>query len=129
MLTQDEYKLYTSEASNLSSDDWEKIVSLSAVRLAGLLCLEELPTDADGDLPSDLAMLLANFICIMLAHRGRDEAVSSKRVRNFTINYGDNATNAFAKLKDNYADIIDRYSNCGIGVYVERSTRHCCGRF
>lgn len=129
MLTQDEYKLYTGEISNLSDEDWSKIVSLSAVRLAGLLCLEELPTNADGDLPSDLAMLLANFICIMLAHRGRDEAVSSKRVRNFTINYGNNATNAFAKLQENYMDIIEKYSNCGTGVYVERNARHYCGCF
>lgn len=129
MLSQDDYKLYTGETSNFPDEDWSKIVSISAVRLAGLLCLDELPTDDDGNLAADLAMLLANFICLMVAHRGRDESVTSKRVRNFTINYGNNVTSAFSKLNENYGDIVDKYSACGIGFRVEQSTGGCCGCF
>lgn len=126
MLTQDEYKLYTGETVNYSAEDWQKLVSMAAVRLAGFLCLEQLPTDKDGKLPDDLAMLLANFLCMVLAHRGNDNQITSKHVRNFTINYGSDAANAFAKLEENYGDIIVKYSQCGTGVCVECNARRCC---
>lgn len=126
MLTQDEYKLYTNETVNYSVEDWQKLVSMAAVRLAGFLCLEELPTDENGKLPDKLAMLLANFLCLMLAKRGSNAPITSKHVRNFTINFGSDAANAFAKLEENYGDIIADYSQCGTGVCVERSSRRCC---
>ncbi len=130
MLTQDDYNLYTNTATTFSDEDWEKLVSMSAVRLAGLLCLEELPTDADGNLPDGLAMVLANFICLILDRRGNDSRISSKRVRNFTINYDNGSVSgAFSKLTENYGDILDKYSNCGSTLSVEQSTRLCCGRF
>lgn len=129
MLTQDDYKLYTGESTSFSDEDWSKLVSMSAVRLAGLLCLEELPTDSEGNLPNDLAMVLANFIYLVLAHRGADSRVVSKSVRNFSISYGNSSVSgAFAKLRNNYGDILDKYSNCGSGIGVEYNTRTCCGR-
>lgn len=132
MLTQDEYKLYTGETSNLSDEDWSKMVSLVATRLAGQLCLEQLPTDEDGNLPDDLQMVLANFLCLMLADRGRNLQVSSKKVRNFTINYSSSsAANAFAKLSQEYGDILGRYSNCQT-IAIEGNYPRCggcCGRF
>lgn len=131
MLTQDDYKLYTGETSNLSDDDWAKVVSMSSVRLAGLLCLEELPTDEEGNLPDDFKLVLANFICLMLADRGRNLQVSSKRVRNFTINYSSSsAANAFAKVMEEYGDIVGKYSNCR-GMAIEHNYPRCggcCGR-
>ncbi len=78
-------------------------------------------------LPPKLAMLLANFLCNMLDHRGTDRTVTSKRVRNFTVSFGSDAANAFAKLEENYGDIIADYSQCGTGVCVECSARRCCG--
>lgn len=125
MLSQDDYKLYTGETSGLSDEDWTKIVSMAAVRLAGLLCLKELPSPLSGN----LAMLLANFICMMLNERGDKSPVTSKKIRNFTINYGTNTASIFAKLKRKYPDIIADYSKCGNGFAVEKSTRCCCGRF
>lgn len=130
MLTQDDYKLYTGETISFSDEDWTKLVSMSALRLAGLLCLEELPTDSKGVLPADLGMVLANFIYLVLSHRGADSRVVSKSVRNFSISYGNsNVSSAFAKLRDNYGDILDKYSNCGSGLGIEHNTRTCCGRF
>ncbi len=167
MLTQDDYKLYTGETTDYSADDWEKLVSIAAVRLAGFLCLENLSPAQEGALtaqeydalkllasvydsmkltayqydrygkelltgsdtpvlPADLAMLLANFLCLMLTHRGNDDQITSKRVRNFSINYGSDAANAFAKLERNYGDIIAKYSQCGTGVCVECNARRCC---
>jgi len=127
MLTQDDYKLYTGETTAFSETDWQKLVSMASVRLAGFLCLEELPKDSEGNLPADLTMLLANFICLMLAGRGRNLQVSSKRVRNFTINYqSSSVTNAFAKLKGEYSDIIAKYSQCGDGYAIESNPRRCC---
>lgn len=130
MLTQDDYKLYTGETSNLSSEDWSKMVRISDGRLAEMLCLDELPKDAEGNLPDDLAMVLANFIYLMLSHRGSDSRVTSKKVRNFLINYGsDGITGAFAKLRENYGDILDKYSDCGSTIKAECNMRLCCGRF
>lgn len=128
MLTQDDYRLYTAETSIYSDEDWSKMVSMSAARLAGMLCLEELPTDDDGNLPDDLAMLLANFIYLVLEHRGKDSKVTSKRVRNFTINYSNNSSaGAFSKLEEDYGDIIGKYSQCGNGFVVEKAQRfHDC---
>lgn len=123
MLTQDDYKLYTGETVNYPSDDWQKLVSLASSRLAGLLCLNELPDIAEY---VDIALLLANFICLMLESRGKNLRVASKKVRNFTISYNDNnAANAFAELQRNYGDIIEKYSACGTGVSIERDAMRC----
>ena len=106
MLTQDDYKLYTGETSALSTEDWEKMVGLAVFRLENALCLEELPTQ-DGEIPEELKMVLANFICLMLAGRGRNLQVSSKKVRNFTISYNNSSVaNAFSKLQQEYGDIL-----------------------
>lgn len=130
MLTQDDYKLYTGETSSLSDEDWSKMVALALFRLENALCLEEAPRDDEGNLLSDFAMLLANFIYLMLSHRGSDSRIESKSVRNFTIKFGSSGvTGAFAKLSENYPDIIEKYSQCGSTMSVEKSTRLCCGRF
>lgn len=127
MLTQDDYKLYTGETTNLSKEDWLKMVSLAASRLAAQLCLETLPTDADGNISEKLKLVLANFICLMLADRGRNLQVSSKKVRNFTISYSNNGiTSAFAKLSQEYGDILGKYSNC-TGIAFERRYPRCEG--
>lgn len=127
MLTQDDYKLYTGETSNLSEEDWTKMVNLASSRLAAQLCLEALPTGADGNISEELKLVLANFICLMLADRGRNLSVSSKRVRNFTISYSNNGvTNAFAKLIQEYGDILGKYSNCS-GIAYERNYPRCGG--
>lgn len=112
MLTQDEYKLYTGETSTLSAEDWLKMVGLASSRLAAALCLEALP-EQDGEISEELKLVLANFICLMLAGRGRNLQVSSKKVRNFTISYNNSSVaNAFAKLEQEYGDILGKYSQC-----------------
>lgn len=133
MLTQGQYTLYTGLTTNYSSSDWETIVSVAEVRLASFLCLEELPYEGEGDervLPADLALLLANFIAAVLHFQGNGDSVSSKRVRNFTINFkSSSAADAFSQIAAQYSDIIEKYSQCGLGVVVERQRGCCCGRF
>lgn len=123
MLTQDDYKLYTGETSDLSEEDWLKMAGIASSRLASLLCLEKLP----DPLPDDLAMLLANFIAAMIRYQGNPEpGISSKTVRNFTISFTSNqAANVFAQVAENYGDLISKYSNCGLGFTVEKS-KGCC---
>lgn len=125
-MTQDEYQLYTGMTVNYSTSDWTKLVSIASNRLASFLCLSNgLPTP----LPDDLKMVLANFIAGMIKHQGGAEQVESKHVRNFTINFKTTAsTNAFAEIASQYGDIIEQYSNCGIGFAVEHSKGYCCGR-
>lgn len=130
MLTQEQYTLYTGLASNYSDDNWTAIVTVAEMRLASFLCLDKLPgADESGEvaLPDDLALLLANFIAGVLRFRGNGDAVESKRVRNFTINFKtSSATDAFSQIATQYGDIIDKYSMCNIGVKVERSSCQRC---
>lgn len=129
-MTQDEYKLWTGEdASRYTEEQWAKILTVAKLRLASFLCLKELPTDADGNLPADIEQLLANFIAEVIVHQGTTGEVESKHVRNFTIEFASTtAANAFAKISQQYGDIIERYSNCNLGFAVEGSARYCCGR-
>lgn len=131
MLTQDEYKLWTGETVNYSDSDWQKIVIGAVLRLERFLCLEELPTDENGNLPEDFANLLANFIALSKDSQGAGSKVTSKRVRNFSINYSNDGDNLgiFARLEKNYGDIIAKYSACTSGLCVEKTARGCCGRF
>ena len=118
-MTQDDYTLYTGQTVNYSQEDWERLVTVASERLASLLCLDELP----DPLPGDLAMLLANFICGIFRYKGDGTAVvTSKSVRNFSVSLTQPvAKNVFDDLRTNYADIIGKYSQCGIAVDVERS--------
>jgi len=135
MLTQEQYTLYTGLTVNYSDEDWQAIVSVAEVRLASFLCLLELPTveDESGEqvLPADFALLLANFIAAVLRFRGNGDSVSSKRTRNFTINFkSSSAANVFSQIADQYPDIIEKYSQCGMGIKVEQSRRcYCHGCF
>lgn len=130
-MTQDEYKLWTGEdASSYTNDEWTKILTVAKLRLASFLCLSELPTDDDGNLPADLEQLLANFIAEVIAHQGSTGAVESKHVRNFTIEFASTtAANAFAKIAAQYGDIIEAYSNCELGFAVERNAHYFCGSY
>ena len=123
-MTQDDYTLYTGQTVNYSQEDWEKLVAVASGRLASLLCLDELP----DPLPDDLAMLLANFLCAMLRFEGNPEpSVSSKSVRNFSISFSQTtAQNAFAQVAQNYGDLIEKYSACGLAFAVEKSEPRCC---
>lgn len=127
MLTQEQYTLYTGHNSCFSDEDWELIVNIAEMRLASILCLEEFPELDETN--SDLGLLLANFICTCLKFQGAPDTIESKSVRNFTINFKSSATNAFEQIYSQYRDVIDRYSNCGTEINVERNAWHCCGYY
>lgn len=128
MLTLEQYTLYTGITPTYEDEDWTSIVLVAEMRLASFLCLEELPELDDNN--QDLAMLLANFIAAVLKFQGDGDAVESKSVRNFTINFKTGrAADAFSQIASQYDDIISKYSECDLGVRVERSREHCCGRY
>lgn len=129
-MTQEDYKLWTGEdASTYTTDQWSRIVANASARLASFLCLDELPTD-DGVLLDDLQELLANFIAAVIEHQGTTGAVESKHVRNFTINFRETtAANAFAEIAAQYGDIIEKWSECDLGISVEKSANHHCGDY
>lgn len=126
MLTQEQYTLFTGQTINYSDGDWQILESVAEVRLASFLCLETFPNlDSNNQ---DLAMLLANFIAAVLKFQGNGDAVESKSVRNFTINFKtSSAADAFSQIATQYSDIISKYSNCDSIVKVEKSYWHCCG--
>ena len=127
-LTQDEYKLFTGQTVNYDDTNWGIIVGVAENRLASYLCLDEFPELDETN--QDLAMLLANFIAAVFKFQGDSGTIESKRVRNFTINFRSSATNAFEQIYKQYEDIIEKYSECELGVNVEKSHRCCCeGRY
>lgn len=123
-MTQDEYKLFTGQTVNYNDDDWGIIVDVAESRLASFLCLDEFPELDESNY--DLGMLLANFIAAVFKFQGDSGTIESKSVRNFTINFRSSATNAFEQIYKQYEDIIEKYSNCELGVNVERDYRCGC---
>lgn len=125
-MTQDEFKLYTNQTVNYADDDWAILVNIAESRLASFLCLSEFPELDENN--QDLAMLLANFLAASIKFAGNSDQISSKSVRNFTISFKSNATNAFEQIYSQFEDIIEKYSDCGIEIKVEKNAP-CCGRF
>lgn len=124
-MTPEQYTLYTGLTVPYEDTNWNIIVAVAEMRLASFLCLDEFPELTDEN--ADLAMLLANFIAAVLKFRGDGDAITSKSVRNFTINFkSSSAADAFSQIGLQYGDIIAKYSECDLGVKVERSQRHCC---
>lgn len=121
-MTQDDYKLFTGEdASSYSTTEWARIVAVASTRLASFLCLDQLGTD------DSTKLLLANFIATMLEHEGTTGQVESKHVRNFTINFSKTtAANAFAQIAAQYGDIVEKITNCDLGIDVEHTRHHFC---
>ena len=130
-MTQDDYKLWTGEdASSYTQAEWLRIVAIASTRLASFLCLDMLPLNEQGKMPDAIQMLLANFISGVFEHQGSTGSVESKHVRNFTIQFAQtNAANAFAQLYAQYGDLIDKYTQCDLGISVEHSTINHCGDY
>ena len=129
-MTQDDYKLWTGGTTNFAEADWERIVANAAGRLASFLCLDVVPMDEDGELPDDLQEVLAAFICGTLKLQGGTQEVASKHIRNFTISFRSTAArNAFVSIRERFGDVLEKYSQCGLGFAAEKSKRCCCGRF
>lgn len=124
-MTQEEYKLFTGETANYSEEDWDKLVGVASTRLASFLCLDAIPEFSDDN--RDLEALLANFISASLKFSGTSDTVASKSVRNFTISFKNNATNAFEQIYNQFSDVIEKYSQCDLGVKVENSKCYRCG--
>ena len=130
-LTKADYKLFTGQEATLGTDDWNSVVEVASARLESFLCLTALPTDEEGNLPADFKVLLANFICATFTYQGTGaEKVASKSVRNFTISFtNDTAANAFAQIAAQYGDLIEKYSQCDLGIDVEKSAHYWCGGY
>lgn len=127
-MTQDEFKLFTNQTVSYNDTDWALLVNIAENRLASFLCLSEFPELDESN--QDLAMLLANFLAATLKFAGNSDTISSKSVRNFTIQFKSSATNAFEQIYSQYEDIIEKYSKCGTEIKVEKNACHyCCGRF
>lgn len=126
-LSKKDYEILTGQSVSYSDADWALIEEIAEIRLASFLCLDEFP-ELTGE-NEDLALLLANFICASIKFSGNSDTISQKSVRNFTISFKSNATNAFQQIYSQYKDIIEKYSQCGSDIKVERSRGHCCGYY
>lgn len=124
-MTQDEYKALTGATANYSDENWQLLIDIASVRLASFLCLDAMPEFSDDN--RDLEALFAGFLNACIEFSGKTGTVASKSVRNFTINFNNNATNAFEQIYKQYADIIEKYSQCDLGIKVEKSRCYHCG--
>lgn len=127
MLTQEDYTLFTGQTVNYNDTDWSDIVGVANSRLASFLCLGDFPQLDENN--RDLAMLLANFIAAAIEFQGDSGTIESKSVRNFTIRFKSSATNAFEQIYKQYEDIIEKYTECELGLSVEKTRRDCCERY
>lgn len=120
-MTQDDFRLFTNQTITFSEENWQVLLEVAEIRLASFLCLEKLP----DPMPEDFKMLLANFMGAVLETRGKGEGkISSKSVRNFTISFQSQKTaTAFGRVAENFGDLIEKYSNCGSSLVVERNAR------
>lgn len=122
-MTQDDYKLWTGQTASYTPAEWQKIWTAASARLARFLCLDELPKT----LPADLEEMAANFIAATINRHGDNGSVERKSVRNFTVEFRQpTAADAFAAIAQQYGDVIEKYGDCGLGINVEHSARHCC---
>lgn len=122
-MTQDDYKLWTGSTASYTDAEWQKIQTAATKRLARFLCLETLPEP----LPDDLAEMTAYFISAVITNRSASGEVQRKSVRNFTVEFSKpTAADAFAAIYQQFADVIEAYSDCGDTIHVERTKRHCC---
>lgn len=122
-MTQDDYKLWTGQDARYTEAEWQKIWTAASARLARFLCLDELPET----LPADLEEMAANFIAATINRQEGTGSVERKSVRNFTVEFRQpTAADAFAAIAQQYGDVIEKYSDCGLGINVEHSARHCC---
>lgn len=122
-MTQDDYKLWTGQDARYTEAEWQKIWTAASARLARFLCLDELPET----LSADLEEMAANFIAATINRQEGNGSVERKSVRNFTVEFRQpTAADAFAAIAQQYGDVIEKYSDCGLGINVEHSARHCC---
>lgn len=122
-MTQDDFKFLTGMTTNYTATQWATIVAAAATRLASFLCLDALPET----MPADLEEAFANFIAAVITNHGANGEVESKHVRNFTVNFrASTAANAFARIAQQYGDVIERYSDCSLGVDVCERAPRCC---
>jgi len=122
-MTQDQFTLFTGVTVSYSDEDWETIIKIATERLALRLCMTDgWPDDPDAS----LLMLLANFLAGVFKYQGAGGTVTSKSVRNFTINFSDNADDVWVALYRNYGDLLDLYSECDSSITVESDAIHCC---
>lgn len=124
--TTSDYNLWTGQSVNYDDESWTAIVTVAKSRLASFLCLSAFPALNASN--RDLAELLANFLAGVFKFAGDSDTVASKHVRNFTINFKSSASNAFGQIYSQYRDVIEKYSQCGCGIKVERSAPDCCHR-
>lgn len=127
IISKKDYTLLTGQSISYSDADWKMIVDIASIRLASFLCLDEFPELTEDN--EDLKLLFANFICASLKFEGNPDTISQKSVRNFTISFKSSATNAFEQIYKQYEDIIEKYTQCELGIKVESSRRYCCGYY
>lgn len=125
LISKQDYTTLTGQVVTYSDNDWDMILNIASIRLASFLCLEEFPELTEDN--EDLKLLFANFVNASIKFMGNPDTISTKSVRNFTISFKSNAANAFQQIYSQYEDIIEKYTQCDLGVKVEDSKRYCCG--
>lgn len=122
-MTQDDFKFLTGMTTNYTETQWATIKGAAEIRFASFLCLDDFP----DPMPADLEEAFANFIAATISNQGAAGEVESKHVRNFTVNFRKSAAaNAFARIAQQYGDVIERCSNCSLGVDVCEIAPRCC---
>lgn len=96
-------------------DDWEAIAES---RLADLLCAQDLTKLLEilgvQSLPTELLLVLARLTVAIGVENGVEIGVSSKKVEDFSITYGDDRKDIYANTVSANGATIQKYSQCSI---------------
>lgn len=102
-------------AESNAFDDWE---SIAEERLADLLCVKDLQTLLDVlgvvSLPTELLLVLARLTVAIGVENGNEVGITSKKVEDFSITYGNDRNNFYANTLSANGATIMKYSQCKI---------------
>lgn len=96
-------------------NDWEAIAES---RLADLLCVKDLAELLEilgvASLPTELQLVLARLTTAIGVENGVEVGVSSKKVEDFSITYGNDRNDYYANTLSVNGATIMKYSQCSI---------------
>lgn len=96
-------------------DEWEEIAES---RLADLLCVKDMAELLEilgvESLPSELLLVLARLTVAIGVENGVEIGVSSKKVEDFSITYGNDRRNFYADTIASNGTTIMKYSQCSV---------------
>lgn len=112
--------------ASAETDNFDALMEIAQTRLLGLLCLTEWPEEVE----SGLKLLVAQMFGVVVKDlkSTTDSGVTSKKVEDFSVNYGSNPDSPEVIFEKTFAREIANYSKCAKGIRSGRIRSGDCFR-